>query len=110
MSTSPSFLPVSPGERPGGPISQLNERLTIPAAASQEYVVSFTAVVYVSGLQAMEVQKTAVLKNVAFQMGKSYNIMVELNPDNLGLQPIVFDVVEVKGWVEGGEYAAAVTM
>ena len=87
-----------------------DQRLTIPAAASQEYVVSFTAVVYVSGLKAMEVQKTAVLKDVAFQMGKSYNIMVELNPDNLGLQPIVFDVVEVKDWVNGGEYSASVTM
>ena len=91
-------------------MSQLNERLTIPAAASQEYAVSFTVVVYVSGLQAMEVQKTAVLKDVAFQMGKSYNIRVELNPDNLGLQPIVFDVVEVKDWVNGGEYSASVTM
>jgi hypothetical protein len=87
-----------------------DQRLTIPAAASQEYVVSFTAVVYVSGLKAMEVQKTAVLKDVAFQMGKSYNIRVELNPDNLGLQPIVFDVVEVKDWVNGGEYSASVTM
>ena len=87
-----------------------DQRLTIPAAASQEYAVSFTVVVYVSGLQAMEVQKTAVLKDVAFQMGKSYNIRVELNPDNLGLQPIVFDVVEVKDWVNGGEYSASVTM
>ena len=79
-----------------------DQRLTIPAAASQEYAVSFTIVMYVSGLEAMEVQKTAVLKNVAFKMGKSYNIMVELNPDNLGLHPIVFDVVEVKDWDEAG--------
>ncbi len=86
-----------------------NQRLTIPAGKTQEYDITFDVVLYVSGAKAMEVAKTATLSNVMFEMGKCYNIRAEINPDNLGLHPIVFDVEEVKEWIHGNDYDAVVT-
>lgn len=86
-----------------------NERLTIPAGNTQSYEVTFTVVLYVSGEKAMQVDKTATLTNVAFEMGKGYNVRTEINPENMKLKPIEFDVVEVKKWVEAGNENAEVT-
>ena len=87
-----------------------NQRLTIPAGKSQSYTVTFDVVLYVSGVEAMTVQKTATLSNVAFDMGKCYNISTEITPENLGLHEIVFDVDVVNGWIHGGDYDAIVAM
>ena len=76
-----------------------NQCLTIPAGKTQEYTVTFTVVLYVSGAKAMTVEKTATLSNVLFEMGKCYNIGTVITPGNLGLEPIEFDVEVVKGWV-----------
>ena len=80
-----------------------NQRLTIPATVAQKYEVTFTVVLYVSDVEAMRVEKKATLTNVAFQMGKSYNITTEITPKNLGLAEIEFDVEEVKTWIEEGK-------
>jgi hypothetical protein len=42
-------------------------------------------------------------------MGKGYNVRTEINPENMKLKPIEFDVVEVKKWVEAGNENAEVT-
>lgn len=86
-----------------------NQRLTIPAGKDQAYEVTFTVVLYQSGAEAMQITKTATLTNVMFEMGKCYNILTVITPDNLGLHPIVFDVQEVNSWVHGGDYTAVVT-
>jgi hypothetical protein len=81
--------------------SSQNQRLTIPAAESQEYEIEFTVEVKMDGKVVMEIPKTATLKGKAFQMGKSYNIKSTLKVENLGLKPIEFEVVGVEGWIEG---------
>ena len=85
-----------------------NERLTIPADKTASYDISFKVTLYVGDQIAMEVDKTATLTNVAFNMGKSYNIKTEINPENLGLHPIEFDVIEVKDWVPADDSDATV--
>ena len=87
-----------------------NQRLTIPADNTYEYTVSFKVNLFVGDQPAMEIVKTATLTGVAFNMGKSYNIKTEVNPQNLGLDPIEFEVVEVKDWVEAGNFSATVNM
>ena len=47
---------------------------------------------------AMEINKTATLTGVAFNMGRSYNIKADITPENLGLLPIEF-TVEVNEWI-----------
>lgn len=84
-----------------------NERLTIPADATAEYNVSFKVNLFVGDQPAMEVVKTATLTGVAFNMGRSYNIKTEINPDNLGLHPIEFEV-EVKEWIPEGDFETTV--
>lgn len=84
-----------------------NERLTIPADKSASYDISFKVNIYVGDQPAMEVVKTATLTGVAFNMGRSYNIKTEINPDNLGLHPIEFDV-EVKEWIPEGDFETTV--
>ena len=73
------------------------ERLTIPAEADQVYEVTFTVKLYMGGQLALEDVKTANVTGVAFEMGKAYNLTAEINPDNLDLPAIEFDV-EVKKW------------
>lgn len=76
-----------------------NQRFTIPAPRTQMYAITFDVVLYVSDAEAMTVTKTALLYNTAFEMGKSYNIVATLTPENLGLSPIEFEV-EVKDYIE----------
>ena len=80
-----------------------NELLTIPAA--QDYKIEFDVVYYQGSVPAYEGHKVVTLKNVAFEVGKAYNLAATLNASNITedgteLQPIVFDVEEVKNWVE----------
>ena len=84
-----------------------NERLTFPADKTAEYEISFKVNLYIGDQPAMEVVKTATLTGVAFNMGRSYNIKAEINPNNLGLHPIEFEV-EVKEWIPEGDFNATV--
>ena len=84
-----------------------NERLTIPASAEYEYKVMFEVALYMGDVLAYEGTKTSYVKGVALEMGKAYNFTATLNASNFTeegkeLMPIVFDVVEVKDWVEAG--------
>lgn len=90
-----------------GSASTVNERLTIPADKNASYEISFKVNLYIGDQPAMEVVKTATLTGVAFNMGRSYNIKTDLNPDNLGLHPIEFEV-EVNEWIPEGDFDAAV--
>ena len=73
------------------------ERLTIPAEANQVYEITFTVKLYMGQQLALEDVKTSTVTGVAFEMGKAYNLTAEINPDNLELPAIEFDV-EVKEW------------
>lgn len=84
-----------------------NERLTIPASADYEYEVKFEVALYMGDVLAYEGTKTSKVSGVALEMGKAYNFTATLNASNFTeegdeLMPIVFDVVEVKDWVEAG--------
>ena len=85
----------------GAQASSQNQRLTIPASASQVYEIAFTVEVKMDGKVVMEIPKTATLTGKAFQMGRSYNIKSTITVENLGLKPIEFDVLGVDGWIEG---------
>ena len=75
------------------------ERLTIPVDKTYEYQISFTVMLYTGDQLALELPKTATVSGVALEMGKAYNFTAEINPENLHLPSIEFEVVEVKDWV-----------
>ena len=75
------------------------ERLTVPATADYAYAVSFIANVYV-GDQKTVFERTATIEGAAFEMGKAYNLVATISPETLDLEEIVFEVVEVKDWIE----------
>lgn len=81
-----------------------DERLTIPAIAKQSYKVTFTVDLYNGEVLADTYNHTITLSGVAFEIGKAYDIYAELNDQNINpnatLKPIIFDVHEVKEWVE----------
>lgn len=88
-----------------------DERLTIPAGAEQKYTVTFDVALYMGDVVAYEAKdKTATIEGVALEIGKAYNFSATLNASNLTkegeeLQPIVFDVYEVEGWVPADDVA-----
>ena len=75
------------------------ERLTIPTEADHEYDITFKVELYMGNQLALETEKTSTVTGVAFEMGKAYNLTAEINPENLDLPAIEFDVV-VKEWDE----------
>ena len=80
------------------------ERLTIPAGKDQVYTITFKVKVLMGEQEAATFEKTSTVTGVALEMGKAYNFVTEINPSNLNLREIEFDVV-VKEWVIGGEVA-----
>lgn len=88
------------------------DRLTIPAAATEEYTVTFDVVVKSGSVVAYEVENmTATIKGYQIKMGCAYNFIAEITPDNLDLKAIEFDAPVVEAWdyVHGGdEHQAAV--
>lgn len=85
-----------------------NERLTIPAAATQSYKVTFEVALYFGDVCALTKTLESNIENVALEMGKAYNFKATLDETNIAgeegeLVPIVFDVEEVKEWVEPNE-------
>ena len=91
-----------------------NERLTIPADATQAYKVTFDVVLYFGDVVAFEKTLESNIEGVALEIGKAYNFTATLDHTNISgeddvkLQPIVFDVEEVKDWVEAGDQNLAV--
>lgn len=82
-----------------------NERLTIPAAATQEYVVKFHVQLYNGDVLAVENDITTKISGVTLDMGKAYNFKAVINASNImgpdqDLYPIEFEVIEVKEWVD----------
>ena len=91
------------------------ERLTIPAGVEQAYEVTFEVQLYFGDVAAFEKPQTLTSKveGVALEMGKSYNFKATIDASNISedgkeLQPIVFDVDEVKNWVEAGDKAGII--
>ena len=81
-----------------------NERLTIPATATQEYVVKFHVQLYNGDVLAVENDITTKISGVTLDMGKAYNFKAVINASNImgpdqDLYPIEFEVIEVKEWV-----------
>ena len=79
------------------------ERLTIPAAADYTYNIDFDITLYYGAEEAYTVHKKSVVTGVAIEMGKAYNFVAEITPDNLNLLPIVFEVVGVEAWEDAAE-------
>lgn len=86
-----------------------NERLTIPAAATQSYKVTFEVALYFGDVLAFTKTLESNIENVALEMGKAYNFKATLDETNISgedgkeLLPIVFDVEEVKEWENAAE-------
>ena len=76
------------------------ERLTIPADDTYTYNIDFDVTLYYGAEEAYTVHKQSVVTGVALEMGKAYNFVAEITPDNLNLLPIVFEVVGVDSWVD----------
>lgn len=74
------------------------ERLTIPAPATQSYTVTFDVELFMGAQSVYTVAKTSVVTGAELEMGKAYNFSAEINPANLELEEIVFDVTAVEGW------------
>ena len=85
-----------------------DERLTIPADATQDYIVTFDVDLYTGAVLAKTYHHEIVLTGAAFEIGKAYDLYAELNGNNIdqegALNPIVFDVQEVLGWEQGDAY------
>lgn len=85
-----------------------NERIVLPADATQTYAITFDVVYYQGAVEAYRGTKHGIVEGVALEIGKAYNFKVELNAKNImndgsELLPIVFDVEKVKDWENGGD-------
>lgn len=79
------------------------ERLTIPADATRSYTIEFDLELYYGDQLGMISNRSITLENQAFAIGKNYNLVATITPENFvdgGLMPIVFDV-KVDEWTEG---------
>lgn len=79
------------------------ERLTIPAVDSFGYNITFNIELFMGNQSVYTVTKTSKVTGVELEMGKAYNFTAEINPENLELEEIVFDVTAVEGWTEPTE-------
>ena len=75
------------------------ELFTIPADNSYTYTITFGIDVYMGAQKALHVDKTSTVTAVALEMGKAYNFTAEINPENLELPAIEFDV-DVDQWAQ----------
>ena len=80
------------------------ERLTIPANEEYVYNIEFDVTLYYGTEVAYEVTKTSAVTGVALEMGHAYNFFTEINPQNLELREIVFEVESVDEWKPAGGY------
>ena len=79
------------------------ERLTIPASDSYAYTVTFDIELFMGAQSVYTVSKTSTVTGVELEMGKAYNFYAEINPENLELDVITFDVIEVEEWDNAGD-------
>ena len=79
-----------------------NERLTIPASAVQRYTITFDVELFMGAQSVHTLTMTSVVSGSELEMGKAYNFAAEINPANLELEEIVFDVKAVEGWEPNG--------
>ena len=84
------------------------ERLTIPAASTYEYNVTFDVELFMGAQSVYTVSKTSTVTGVELEMGKAYNFYAEINPENLELDVITFDVIEVEDWENAADVPAHV--
>ena len=80
-----------------------NERLTIPAAATQNYEVSFDVELFMGAQSVYTKTLTSTVSGYELEMGKAYNFTAVINAESLQLENIVFDVEVVDEWVSAGE-------
>ena len=76
-----------------------NERFSIPATDAYEYNVNFHVQVYQGAVLAYELDKEAVIKGHALEMGKAYNFTAVIDQNSLNLHKIEF-TAEVDEWVD----------
>ena len=93
--------------------SSENERLTIPAPATQSYTITFVVDVYNGNQPGIENKTMTVeLNGFEFVAGRAYNLVATINQENLDLEAIEFEV-EVDEWIEqevdGGAVEGEVT-
>ena len=86
----------------GNTVSPADERLTIPAGATQEYIVTFVVKLYVNEIAepAMVYNKKTKISGLALEAGKAYNFAAEINQSTLELDKIEFDA-KVDEWGTG---------
>ena len=86
------------------------ERLTIPTATTQSYVVTFDVELFYGTVSAYKNSLKTTISGVALEMGKAYNFHAKINSDNIvpgddedgnKLFPIEFEA-RVEDWVDGG--------
>lgn len=75
-----------------------DERLTIPTPDTYVYNVSFKVELFIGNQSVYTVPKTSTVTGVELELGKAYNFTAEINPDNLELDSITFDVITVDNW------------
>ena len=96
----------------GGKETSDNERLTIPAAATQNYTINFTVEVYNGEERGLVRDMEVKLTGFEFVAGRAYNLVATINQENLDLNAIEFQVV-VDEWIEqevdGGAVEGEVT-
>lgn len=103
--TTLEFGHMSYGERIGAQKTAESdyERLTIPAAAAQEYEVTFFVELYSGDVLAYSNALKTKISGAALDMGCAYNFTAKLDETNIAgtaLAPIQFEVVKVKEWDE----------
>lgn len=76
------------------------ERLTIPADATYTYNIEFKVTLYYGTEEAYTVRKTSTVTGQELKRGYAYNFWTEINPENLELREIVFEVEGVDKWVD----------
>ena len=81
-----------------------DERLTIPANEEYVYNIEFDVTLYYGTEEAYSVHKKSTVTGVALEMGHAYNFFTEINPQNLELREIVFEVQDVDQWKPAGGY------
>ena len=82
-----------------------NERLTIPAGAGMEYIITFDVKSYMGDVEATTATKSIVLTGYEFEAGRAYNFVATIDASNVAQNPL-FDVefdVEVDEWIEAGD-------
>ena len=92
----------------GASVESANECLTIPAAATQKYTVTFDVEVFYGDVQAFAPStKTVEVEGVVLEIGKAYNFTTTLDASNFSdaveenpLVPIKFNVVKVENWID----------